>query len=843
MCPGSSKFNYLFPGAFIVNTYAMTILLVVLGLADKVAMAAEIGIVQGATLALFYAFSANARSLILNLSTGISAQSVMASRLILLVPLVSAAYLLSVVPAGVDRLLAIALILRRCVEWLGEVHLSEMERSGNESFVRYYLLLQVVLLAMVLAWFLCGFPCPLVGLFIWALTPLIISIRYIWKSLVAVPDLMTGISSSILPNLGSTVIIGITVYIFRLLILLIVGKETAGNLFTAFAIGGLTGGVFANALGPSIVLHEQRSGHRRFPFLIRMALYVSLFLGTVISAVSMLGLPVLNWTGKSSFFWLAAGLSIIGGVIMVYAQRIRLRLLQHDEEHDVFGPDVMSNILLIAAVPFTYWLLGMKAMSGLYLLSALLAYVFYLSSKKNFAEQPLHPVDKIIRMVIAGMLLFPVFFQMSNGLFHDTTVNFNSGGVLANLPIPLSVLACYGGIILLSGYQRAYLSLSVIFFTCILMTMATIISTHADPSQQQAKLILLIQFILPMFALILGQLYNHWGMDDNGYYEKAFLFVVAIIIPWHLVATFHQGFIYLAPSLGIFSIYQCYQYVPLILVSAYLLALFALWESPKHKLLLMILAPLMAIYATASMSFLTIVMLLAGWLGFTVFQWFSNHEKLPMIVLLLCAMLALSYLYYAKTYSVTVAYKFGDSAIQEKALQRKHLTAELLSQQENEWRKEQRILIHFKENEILKKINIPPNIVIRIYYWHTFIVKIVTSPKILLFGSNEIPDRSEYPSAHNYYIDYIYHFGLIALFPVLVLLSYTVTMICRVRNKIFCLPELTGLSCVTMFLLLIDNSLKVGLRQPYSGIFTFFLWGLLLSRLSALNTTGDSHRI
>ncbi|PKN83908.1 MAG: hypothetical protein CVU51_11505 [Deltaproteobacteria bacterium HGW-Deltaproteobacteria-1] len=266
-----------------VNTYAMTVLLVILGLADKVAMAAEIGIVQGATLALFYAFSANARSLILNPASRISAQSVMASRLLLLVPLAGATYLLSVVPAGVDSLLAIALIFRRCMEWLGEVHLSEMEHSGNERFTRVYLILQVVLLAMVLGWFLCGLPYPLIGLFIWALTPLIMSAGYIRKSLAAIPDLLTGISASILPNLGSTVIIGITVYIFRILILLIVGKEAAGNLFTAFAIGGLTGGVFANALGPSIVLHEQRSGNRHFPFMLRMVLDISLLLGVAVN--------------------------------------------------------------------------------------------------------------------------------------------------------------------------------------------------------------------------------------------------------------------------------------------------------------------------------------------------------------------------------------------------------------------------------------------------------------------------------------------------------------------------------------------------------------------------------
>ena len=79
--------------------------------------------------------------------------------------------------------------------------------------------------------------------------------------------------------------------------------------------------------------------------------------------------------------------------------------------------------------------------------------------------------------------------------------------------------------------------------------------------------------------------------------------------------------------------------------------------------------------------------------------------------------------------------------------------------------------------------------------------------------------------------------------PVLVFLIYTCTMIYRCRHKIYCSPGLTGRCCVIIFLLLIDNSLKVGLRQPYSGIFTIFLRGLLLSRLSALNTTGDFHQV
>jgi len=822
MLSGSSKFNYLFPAAFMANTYAMTILLVVLGLAGKVDMAAEIGIVQGATLALFYAFSANARSLILNPASRIDAQSIMAARLMLIVPLAGVAYLLSIVPAEVDHFVAIALILRRCVEWLGEVHLSEMEHLRNRRLTWNYLMLQGILLATVLVWILGDLPYPLLGLLIWALVPLVISAKYIWRSFNAILDKLISVSSRILPNLGSTVIIGITVYIFRLLILLIVGKAAAGDLFTAFAIGGLTGGVFANALGPSIVLHEQRSGKHKFPFLVRLALYLSFILGIVIFAIAVLELPVLDWTKKSFFFWMATGLSMIGGVIMVYAQRIRLRLLQHDEENDVFGPDVMMNTLLIAAVPFTFYLLGVKAMSGLYLLSSVLAYFIYLSAKRGTAHWRVHETDKPIRIILAVMLLFPLFFQVSSGLFRNPTINYNSGGVLADLPIPLSVLACYAGIMLLGGYRKAFISFIAIFFTCILMIMATIFSTQSDFVQQQGKIILLIQYILPMFALALGQIYSSSETSGgDSYYEKTFLLILAVIIPWHLVATFYQGFLYLVPSLGLFSIYQDLQYVHVIMTGAYLLALYALWKFPGQRILLLLLLPLMAVYVAASMSLTATGMLLAGLIIFAAWRWQAKKEKLPAIICLGALLISSVYILYLMNHSAAAEAKFGVLEASGKSVER---TAGYFVKSES--------------NTTGDGIVIPANVHDRLNHWRHYLEKIAAEPKTLIIGSKNVADRVKYPSAHNYYLDFAYNFGLVALIPILTVLIYTCSLIYRYRKRIYVSPAMVGLCLVTLFLLLIDNSLKVGLRQPYPGIFTFFLWGLLLSRLLDWNNEG-----
>lgn len=93
--------QYIFPIAFAMNSLSMTGFMVILGLSGKSNMAADFGIVHAATMALFYAFSANARSLILNLASKTSLRFLLINRFLLIVPLGAASYFLSVVLGGV----------------------------------------------------------------------------------------------------------------------------------------------------------------------------------------------------------------------------------------------------------------------------------------------------------------------------------------------------------------------------------------------------------------------------------------------------------------------------------------------------------------------------------------------------------------------------------------------------------------------------------------------------------------------------------------------------------------------------------------------------------------------
>ncbi len=846
-----NKLNYLFPAAFMANTFAMTGLLIAFGLAGNTSMAADVGIVQGATLALFYAFSANARNLILNQASPVSAQSVMSARLFLMLPLAGAAYWLSVGLAGVEPFLATVLILRRCVEWLDEVFLSEMERLDARKTPKSYLVFQSVLLLFALGWTLGKMPFPLLGLFLWALLPLVLSARFYWRINLSKTSLAI---SEMLPHLGSTVIIGVTVYVFRLLIILMVGKYIAGDLFTAFAIGGVLGSIFANAIGPSLALHQKRSLNYQMPTIIKSLLIMFSSIGLLLVVMSLLNIDILGFTGKTLFFWQATGFSMIAGTVMVFAQMIRHRLLQHHQEQDLFGPDVMMNILIIAAVPFGHNLFGLQMMSTLYLLSAVLAYLFYASYqfgegfKSSISIGSLHK----LKIVLAVMLFIPLFFQLHGGIFNDKAMVFHSNGVLSLLPMPLSVLGCFLGVLLLGNYQQAKLSLAFIFTTFILMTLTTIISSGQHAGLEGSKFILLIQFILPMFGLVFGQMYSNKNNKDYSF-EVTILYILFLILPTQLMLTWIHGSLVLLPSLVGFSIYQHLQYVPTVIVGGFLVALFSLWQQSKHRYLLLILLPIMAIYVTASMSMLAIGMFLIGLLFLVILQ--RTYKVKHMVLILLCMIgLSFSYLQFSRTHSDVVAQKFDlPTNLEEKQqklnekqknkIKQDLLTLDTNSQNGQEYLRQleqynkelQQQATLFAELNKITKIPVPLNILERIYYWKYYYISIVDSPKILLIGNDKVPDRLKYPSAHNYYLDFIFNFGLLAFLPLLVFLVYTFIKVFKTRDKVYKSLSLMGLCMVVFFLLVFDNLLKVGLRQPYSGIFTFFLWGLLISKLSYIS--------
>jgi hypothetical protein len=800
------KMKNIFPASYLSSQLGMTGLLVALGLGGNPQLAADVGIVQGAALALFFAFSGNARNLIFKSDKVAPVRSLVLARLLLTIPVGAAVYYLGAVLGGVAWDITLILILRKAAEWLGEIHLSEAERDQDVEFARRHLIMQSGLLAAAAVWAITDTPGFAMVLLAWALAPLFMSLPYLQRVLSG--SRVNSIpAKSLLPHLGSTAVMGIGVYVFRLIILSLVGRATAGDLYTAFAIGGGIGSIFAMGLGPSLVLHEQKTGQRHMPAWLRRGLVLTTIAGLAVISVSHLlpGLDVL--LRKQMLFWHAMGFSLIGGAIMVLAQRQRLRDLQLGTEDDVFAPDVLVNILIVAFIPFIFFVFGRYGLSWLYLFNALVALVFYwMTDLRRAATGAVAKLQGIkLRAVLAVLLFVPVFISLDAGLFRSSLPHYDSGAVLSRLPIPLSVFACYAGIALLGNYRRGNLGLAMIFGSFVLMVLSLVATTSGSRLEEQAKLILLMQYILPMFALVLGMMYEDRRRNEH-IVEKAALVIIGVLVPFQLLATWMQGQVLLSPYLYLFSIYQHLEYVPVIAVGGYLVALFSLWHVRLWRALIVVAAAPFGIYIAASGSILAAGLAFAGGMAF-IFHRMSNDKAGRHRVAEWAALWLMS--------GAGTAY---------------HLWAGQWTDSMDGGQGAQKIVGYEMQN-----------IQIRLDSWLYYFRGIIGDPSTFLLGHSTPPDRVIWASAHNYYLDFIYNFGIIPTLALLALIGFTVIQIYQNRRIVMKSAHMAGLAIVVLFLVIPDNLLKVGMRQPYPGIITFFLWGLLLARLESLRMAGKSH--
>lgn len=747
----------IFPLAVLVNTYGMTALLLVMGLSGRLEIAAEIGLVQAATLALFYAFSANGRNLVLAAKTPGIAEQLMRVRLALVLPLAAGVFLLSLPAVSSDAFLVIVLIIRRACEWLGELGLASQERRGNVRYTRVVVGVDSLLLMTCMLGILVFNWVPAYAALPWALAPFL-ALRGVGQAQGVARALSLR---TLLPNLGSSAVVGLSVYVFRVSIALLTDKPTTGALFTAFAFGGLLPTVLGQALAPTIVF---QGGLARWKFRVASIAALMGLCGGSLMLVALHLPMLLRAVGWSPLFGLAVGLSMMGGAVMVIASVERARLVQQGHADGVFGADMLANILIALCVPFVYFLGSVWALAGLYLLSACLGLLFlWRASPGENADRRL--ADRALGC-LAALLVVPVFFQIDGNLFDATEMVFDPTGRIRELPLPLSLLFLFLGIALLGRYTNAVKALTVVFLSACFLVLTSFALTANQPLQIGAKLVLVGQFMLPMFGLVLGELFG--ATRSGSLFERVVLVVLTTVVAAQLLASWMNGGSILTPHVFFFSIYQHLQYFPIIVAALGSSALIGLWRRwPQGRLWLVAFWLLCLLHGMASHSALAVAMLLTS--GVVCF-----HLPRFGIVLLVIG--------------VGVALWFGVEAL---------------------W-----------VRDGIQRTGI----------WQFHIDGILASGESVFLGHVAPPDRARYPSAYNYWIDLVYNFGLLAAVPLLWLLGDTLRRLYRQRSVLPSQSLLMGVG-FAFGCLMVDNLLRVGMRQPYSGIITFFIWGLLMARL------------
>ena len=402
---------------------------------------------------------------------------------------------------------------------------------------------------------------------------------------------------------------------------------------------------------------------------------------------------------------------------------------------------------------------------------------------------------KIFLWAIGICLLFPLFIQLNGGIYRNISVVVNSQGVLETLPLPISILASFSLVFLLpNNLYRARVGLVMVVSTIAVCLLSIMFGGDGTTSNQR-KLLVMAQVLLPLTGLLLGQLLQ----NGEKIIAQAFLLVLSVVVPLQLLATWFQGGLVLTHYLYAFSIYSHFQYVTLIFVCAFGYCLTSLWDD--HKTWLCILSLWMSIYAVSSLSFLTIFAYFALMLGFLIWKFWryrSSVKTISIALIVVVATTVTSYVYFKKMGAQRIVVEGQQSFYYEK----------------------------FKE---VASGKIPINVQERLADWELFGNAILESKKVFFVGHPQPMLREIRSSPHNFYIDIAYTFGVLGVLPIACLIGFTVHL-CWQHRKVLS-ASTWWLATIVAYLVLIDSNFKVTLRQPYPGIFAYFLWGLLLSRL------------
>ena len=225
----------------------------------------------------------------------------------------------------------------------------------------------------------------------------------------------------------------------------------------------------------------------------------------------------------------------------------------------------------------------------------------------------------------------------------------------------------------------------------------------------------------------------------------------------------------------------------------------SLWQ--EYKRLFCVLTALMLVDVSISLSYLTILAYFAFLLIFRVGRLWPYRPNMKVVLVSLLAFSFVTWGGYAYLGKVTL-HRPAIATVQN--------------------------VFHGKFDELLNG-QVPSYVQSRVDMWKLFAHEILTNSKTLFVWHAQPMPREMKANPHNGYLDVAFTFGLIGLLPIVALTIYT-GYLCWVQRKTLSEPA-WWLLAIVFYIVVVDNNFKSTLRQPYPGIFAYFLWGILLHHM------------
>lgn len=758
-----------------INQFNLNIFIILLYFFDYKKLLNETALLISFLLLITQIFSGNARTLVLAYKNSLNADHIIILRLLFLFPIIILSLFFVSLYDFSDRSFSYSIIFLVLSQWIYEIYLSKKELKSKKIIFKHFILSFIIFLLILISLYLVNIILIKIIIFTYSICIFYYSISYLLENKISLPnviiDLKALFKSLVFSSYGSSLSISISNFFFRYFLIKLLSEDVASTLIICFMVGSFPVSLFTQIIGASLFRFK-------INFKNVFKYFKIIFLLITLVAIYLTNDLLLDVNSRVFELNELIKLTIFASLVGIYPMMLGLfrrqfNLNTSSVKDTFFYLDMIYGLSIISVIPLLYVLNNPNYFAFSFLFTGVISFFIFNFSKTLNNKR----IINFFLFLIPVPIFFVIFDRFKNFEFKylsETIIPINATELSVQVPISCLILP----FLLLALLNNRNNISDTIYFISLSFFIALSSLTFTGRINF-FNFTNLVQFYIPLIAIICGEIvgYNNKLCER---FKRYFIFIILIVMILQIIFSIYYETDYLNPNIFLFYIYQTEQYSSLAFILIFFIFIHNRIIKSENFMNYKIYLPIIILltYVYLSKNLLLFIYTISYFLFLLIFV---KKNLIPKIIIFFTAICLL-------------------------------------------WSSYDRIIF-----------NISTFIESKNFYYQTYFLEITKNIKNLLFGSNTIGELYvNMPGIFNYYLDFIYNFGLIAITPLFLLIFLTIKNTYIKRKSLIINQKNLALFFVVILVLFVDSFLKVSLKQPYIGIILMFIWGVYYSQLKKL---------
>jgi hypothetical protein len=237
----------------IFQSYSIPFLIILFSFSPSSYIPIHLAIVYSVVSTLCFCFSANIRNLYTAHLSPRNFELMLNKRIILSIPIFIFSIAISLHLSDFSRLLILSVTIRKLLDWIDEIFLLEYEKTNQINMQLGYLAYNITTYLILISAILSDFKSIIIFLAAWSLCPLITNLSRLLENIRKFNfKKQIAIYTEIAPHISSTIAIGISTLLFRVIISKYFDDIKASQIISAISIGAIMASIFGGPIGIKI---------------------------------------------------------------------------------------------------------------------------------------------------------------------------------------------------------------------------------------------------------------------------------------------------------------------------------------------------------------------------------------------------------------------------------------------------------------------------------------------------------------------------------------------------------------------------------------------------------------